>query len=313
MRDFVNTFDNVSIEILLEIFGYLSINDCFHAFHNLNWKTDSALKLAGFAVDITSISRNAFNEFYKKLIFTNHSCQVRKLKLSNSLTTNLLDNFLNHFNLCNFTKLRSLTLIKPSYMILSRFAFMIRNFEQLQHLSIDSNSYPIDFFQLVTTTSSSIKFCYLPGLEIQEELSFQSKIEHLTVTIEDIALLLNLLASFSELKYLNASIRSAVDLNEMYLPKFNLISCSNLHIFKLEILERSNIDFREIEYFFQQTSFHHLKLFSYICTTNDLNHIDTVRWNQILSSYFPTIETFHCIIQIPYYCHIHFPYFVSII
>ncbi|CAF1087867.1 unnamed protein product [Rotaria sordida] len=302
MRNLINTFENLSREILLEIFDYLSINDCFNAFYDLNWEISSTLNLCGFSIDLTSISQQTYNEFYKKTIFSNYYYQIRKLKLSNDLTINLLENFFNYFHLDDFKQLRSLTLIKPSYMTLGSLALIIPYLKQLEHISIDSYSYPDNFFELVTSTSSSssIKSCYLPGLEIQDELLFQSQIEYLTVTIEDIALLLNLLAVFPQLKYLNISLRSSLDIDENSLPKLNIISCKNLQILKFNILERSNIDFHEIKYFFQQISFDYLKSFSYNCTTNSLNHIDIISWNKILLNYLSKIEKFHFFLQIPF-------------
>ncbi|CAF3418932.1 unnamed protein product [Rotaria sp. Silwood1] len=299
MRNSKNTFENLSREILLEIFDYLSIHDCFNAFYNLNWKISSTLNLSGFSIDLTSISQQTYNEFYKNIIFSNYYCQIRKLKLSNDLTINLLENFFKDFIIDDFKQLRSITLIKPSYMTLGSFALRIPHLKQLEHISINSYSYPDNFFELITTTSSSIKSCYLPELEIQDELSFQSKIEYLTVTIEDITLLLNLLAVFPQLKYLNASLRSTLDIDENNIPMIDIISCKNLQTLKLNILERSSIDFHEIEYFFQQTSFDYLKSFSYNCTTNSLNHIDVIRWNKILLTYLSEIEKFQFFLQIP--------------
>ncbi|CAF1356375.1 unnamed protein product [Rotaria sordida] len=69
MKNLINTFESLSREILLEIFDYLSINDCFNSFYNLNWKINSTLNLCGFSIDLTSISQQTYNEFYKKLIF----------------------------------------------------------------------------------------------------------------------------------------------------------------------------------------------------------------------------------------------------
>ncbi|CAF1356357.1 unnamed protein product [Rotaria sordida] len=85
-------------------------------------------------------------------------------------------------------------------MTLGSLALIIPYLKQLEHISIDSYSYPDNFFELITKTSSSIKSCYLLGLEIQEELLFQSKIEYLTVTIEYIALLLNFISCISSIK-----------------------------------------------------------------------------------------------------------------
>ncbi|CAF4141602.1 unnamed protein product, partial [Rotaria sordida] len=85
----------------------------------------------------------------------------------NDLTINLLENFFNYFHLDDFKQLRSLTLIKLLYMTLGSLALIIPYLKQLEHISIDSYSYPDNFFELITKTSSSIKSCYLPGLEIQ--------------------------------------------------------------------------------------------------------------------------------------------------
>ncbi|CAF1486393.1 unnamed protein product, partial [Rotaria sordida] len=85
----------------------------------------------------------------------------------NDLTINLLENFFNYFHLDDFKQLRSLTLIKLLYMTLGSLALIIPHLKQLEHISIDSSSYPDHFFELITKTSSSIKSCYLPGLEIQ--------------------------------------------------------------------------------------------------------------------------------------------------
>jgi hypothetical protein len=300
MQGFINKFENFSIEILLEIFDYLSIDDCFHGFLNLNWTINSALNLSGFSIDLTSISREKFQEFYKKMIFSNHFHQIRKLKMSNDLTNDLIEKYFHSFNLYDFPQLRSLILIKPSYMILGSLALLIPDLEQLEHLSIDSNSYPENFFRLVTTTSKSMKSCYFHGLEIEEEFSFQSNIEELTIIVEDITILLNLLAVFSRLKYLNVSLRSTLYIDENSLPELNLISCENLQIFKLNFLEKSSIDLKEIEYFFKQISFHQLKSFAYNCTTRSLNHINVQLWNEIFSTSLSSIEKCHFFVQIPH-------------
>ena len=282
-----------------KIFDYLSINDCFNAFHHLNFTINSALNLVGYSVDLTSISSQTYEEFYEQIIFQNHYRQIRKLKVSNDLTLDLLQKFFTNYDLRDFKQLRSLTLIKPSYMTLSSLALIIPRLKQLEHLSINSNSYPDRFFQLVTTTSPSIKSCYFPGLELQEELVFESNIEYLTVTVEDITILLNLLAVFPQLKYLNVTLRSTLYLDELPLPEFDSISCLNLQILQLYLLQRSSIDFKEIEYFFQQTFFHQLKSFSYNCMTNSLNHLHATRWKEMLKRYFISLEKLNFFVQIP--------------
>ncbi|CAF1559067.1 unnamed protein product [Adineta steineri] len=301
MQNFRNHIQNFSTELLLEIFDYLSINDCFNAFYNLNKKMNSALYISGYSIDLTVISRQKFYEFYQNIIFPNYSQQIRKLKISNDLTIGLLDKFFNEYYLRDFIQLRSLTLInKPSYIILGSIALLIPHLKQLEHISIDSNSYPDSFFEKITTKSSTIKSCYLPGLQIQDNFTFESKITYLTVTVEDITILWNLLARFSQLKYLNVFLRSTVDANEECLPKLNVISCNNLQIFKLHILEQSSIEFNEIEYLFQRILFPDLISFSYDCVTNSLDHFNVTHWNDILSKYLSTIKKFVLLVQIPY-------------
>ncbi|CAF1963783.1 unnamed protein product [Rotaria magnacalcarata] len=297
----INTFQDLSSEIFLEIFDYLSIEDCFNAFYNLNWKIKSTLELAGFSIDLTSISRKTYDEFYKKIVFPNYYRQIRKLKLSNDLTINLLERFFNDFQLDDFEQLRSITLIKPSYMTLGSFALMVPYLKQLEHISVDSNSYPYNFFESITTNLLSMNACYLPRLEIEDQLSFQSNIKYLTITVEDVTYLLNLLAVFPQLKYLHASLLSTLDIDgNSGLPIINIIPCKNLQTLKLDVLERSSIDFYEIEYIFLQTSFDNLKSFSYNCTTKSLNHVDVSRWKKILSTYLSTIENFYFFVQIPF-------------
>ena len=295
-------FESFSIEIFLEIFDYLSTTDRFTAFDNLNWKINSALSLSGLAIDLTSISTRTYDQFYQKRIFSNYSRPIRRLKLSNELTIDLLEKFFENYTLRDFKQLRSLTLVKPSYMTLGNIALFIPHLKQLEHVSIDSHSYPYHFFH-VLTTSPSIRCCYLPGLEIETELSFQSKIEYLTITVEDITILLNLLAVFPQLKYLNVSFKSTLYLDENGLPELNLISCEHLQILKLQIPETSFIDFNEVEYFFHQTSFHHLRSFSYNCTTSSMHHIDTTRWNEILLRHLSSIHTFYFFVQLPFHSH----------
>ena len=144
-------------------------------------------------------------------------------------------------------------------MTLGSIALTLPKLPQLEHFSVDSNTYPNNFFQSVTTKSSSLKFCYFPGLEIQDEFSFQSNIQSLTITIEDITILLNLLAVFPQLKYLHVSLQSTLYIDDEDLPEINQIECQNLETFKMNILQKSLINFNEIEYFFQQTKFHSVK------------------------------------------------------
>ena len=291
--------EDFSIEIFLEIFDYLSIDDCFRAFDQLHWKMNSALESAGFAVNLTSISSRTYRQFYEELILSQHTRQIRKLQISNVLTLGLIEHVLDHFDLRDFSQLRSLTLIKPSYMTLSTLALLIPQFEQLEHLAVDSHSYPEHFFRLVTTKSSSIKSCYLPGLEIDDEIDFQSSIECLTITVEDIMVLCNLLAVFNRLKYLKVILRSMLDFEENSLPDIRRIHCLNLERFHLYLLQRSSIDFHEMEYFFRQISLPHLTSFSYNCVTNSLNHLHVSRWNEILVQSLSTVNKFDLFVQIP--------------
>ncbi|UJR26731.1 hypothetical protein I4U23_008046 [Adineta vaga] len=301
MHHSLNKLEDFSLEIFLEIFDYLSITDRFNAFFNLSTKINSALNLSGLSADLTNISRQTYDHFYQNIIFKQYSRRIRKLKLSNDLTLGLMETVFNQINLHDFKQLRSLTLIKPSYMTLGSLALSIPYLTQLEHLSIDSNSYPHNFFQLITTTSTQLKSCYLPGLEIQDKILFQSNILiYLTVTVENIGLLLNLLAVFSHLIYLHVTVRSTLYIEDDNLPKLNIVPCEYLRTLKFRILERSSIDFNEIEYFFQHTIFSQLQTFSYTCTTQSLDHLDATRWNEILSIYLSSINKWNFFVQIPY-------------
>lgn len=301
MSQSITTFEDLPKEVLLEISDYLSINDCFNSFYNLNWSINSTLNLCDFSIDLTSIFRQTYNEFYKKIIFTHYRQTVRKLTLSNDLTLNLLDNFFNEIFLDDFEQLHSLTLIKASYMALSTLTLLISDLKQLRHLSITSNTYPENFLEKILNKSSSIISCYLPEYEIHETLSFQSNfIQYLTIAVEHVELLFSVLNEFPRLKYLHVLLRSSLDIDENSLPIRKIIPCENLQTLKLDISAESDIDFHEVEYIFLQTSLHNLKSFSYNCTTITLRHIDVNRWNKILTSYLSTIEKFQFFVQIQF-------------
>ena len=300
MENSVSKLEDFSVEVFLEIFDYLSIDDCFHAFDQLHWKVNLALKTAAFAVNLSSISSRTYSQLYEHQIFSQHTRQIRKLQISNELTFGLIERFFHRIDLRDFHQLRSLILIKPTYMTLNTLALFIPQLKQLKHVSIETNSYPEHFFQTITSESSSIKSCYFLGLEIEDPIEFQSKIESLTVTLEDITILLTLLANFKQLKYLQVTLRSTIDSEEHSLPILDQrIDCGNLEKLDLYLLQRSAIDFNEIEYFFGEVSFPRLKSFSYNCITNSLNHLHVSSWNEILSKSLSTINKFNLFVQIP--------------
>lgn len=300
MENSVSKLEDFSVEVFVEIFDYLSIDDCFRAFDQLHWKINCALQTAAFAVNLSTISSQTYSQLYEHQIFSQHIRQIRKLQISNELTFGLIERFFHQNDLRDFHQLRSLILIKPSYMILSTLTLFIPHLKQLEHISIETNSFPEQFFQTITSESPSIKSVYIPDLEIEDPIEFSSMIEYLTVTLEDTTILLTLLTNFTQLKYLQVTLRTAIDSEENPLPLLDRrIDCVHLEKFDLYLLQRSAIDFNEMIYFFGEVSFPHLKSFSYNCITNSLNHLDVSSWNEILSQSLSTIKQFNIFIQIP--------------
>jgi len=290
-------FENLPFELLLKICNYLSTEQCFQAFSNLNSHFNSALNLAIYSIDLTSIHYRTYEQIYDRQIFPHHAKQIRKLKLNNNLTFGLLERFFNDYYLEDFHQLRSLTLINPTYMTLGAFAWILPKLEQLEHLAIEScSAYPSNFFHSIGS-SSSLKFCFLPQLELDDEITFQSNIEMLSITVDNIGILLNLLSMFTNLKYLHVILKSSLydDLPEIE----QHVSCEHLENFKVNILEKSSIQFDEIEYFFQQITFSKLKSLSYNSITHSLDHLNISKWNEILQQNLFTIKQLNFFIQIP--------------
>ena len=302
MKKAIAKFDDLSLEVLLDIFDYLPALDCFRAFSRLNGKIDSALKLTGLSIDLTLVSNRTFEEFYEDIIFAHHGRQIRALKVSNELTIDLLERIFRQYRLRDFKQLRSLTLIRPSYMTLGSLAFLVPQLRQLEHLSIDANTYPEEFFSQVTTKSSSLKSCHLPELEIEEELTAISSVEYLTVTVENITVLLNLLSVYPRLKHLNVFVKHSSLDEEGVLPETDRISVDHLRTLKLQILEQSHIELKEIDHCFQHITFKQLKSLSYVCTTDSMTHFDACHWKAIVSSFPRALQRFEYFVQIPYYC-----------
>ena len=288
-------FDDLCTELLLEIVDYLPTFDCFNAFSTLNARLESVLRQAPLSVDLAWISHGTYEGFYNRVILPHHGHHIRRLKLGNDLTLNLLERILNEYYLPDLKQLRSLTLIKPSYMTLSTLALHLPHLKQLQHLSIDSHSYPETFFRSVLTKAPSMNSCYLPNLKVASPLAFSSTIESLTVTLDDVTLLGNLLNKCPRLTYLSVALPLSSDIDEIRLNELPLVHCEHLHTLKIHLMEESEW---KITDFLRKISFKQLTSFSFTSTAHSALPLDATRWNSILFPLLPGLESLHFFLRI---------------
>lgn len=147
-------FEDLSTDLLLEIFNYLSFTDLIQAFSNLQKHFDDAIRDYPACVNLLKISNQK------------SSFQYRSLKLSGLD----VDIFQMKYSQLNLTSLRSITLIKMNLHTLNSLIEKLP-IQQLQSITIGRltwHYYPIDFYKQVwdiimnTIDGSRLRYLYLP-------------------------------------------------------------------------------------------------------------------------------------------------------
>ena len=301
----MSRFEDLPLELLIKTFEYLPTLNMFQAFSNLNEKFETALNLTRFSVDLRSISAEIWQEFYSKRILKRNFNQIRHLQISNQFTQQLCDLFFHDYQLQNLTNLQSMTVMFPSFSTLLTMMVQLSDMKRLQHLVIESNVIPDEFFSTICNNLSSVTSFHLIGSKISDEIDFQSNIEHLTVSIENIALLVNLLDHFPKLKSLNVSLQSSLKSNDGddEFPAIDLVVCEHLQRLTIRIQDHSSIFLDEILFLFKNLRLNQLVRFCYESESNSTSHLDVTLWNEIFSTFHVPLVQFRCFIQTSIHSH----------
>jgi len=151
-------FDDLSIDVLLEIFNYLSFTELFHAFFGLQKRLDNAIRNYPGVVNLSKVINHQGLKHF--------SFQYRSLKLSGVDIHAFQMNY-SHWNL---TSLRNVTFIKMNLLTLHSFIEILpmQQFESIIIGRFTWKYYPIDLYRQIwsiimnSINGNRLRYLHLP-------------------------------------------------------------------------------------------------------------------------------------------------------
>jgi hypothetical protein len=155
-------FDLIPIELLYILFTYFFAHEILHSFSDISDYVNSCLlTYSAYRLDLQSIQKSHFDHIYRRI----RPEQVIFLKLSDDNNTpGLSKHFFSHFQIEQFTQLRSLTLLEIEMYSLESILFNLHKLAQLRSLSFNGNTtrhisheFKLDYF--IETNRISLETC----------------------------------------------------------------------------------------------------------------------------------------------------------
>ena len=275
-------------EIFLDIFDYLSGCEFIYSFYNLNRRFNSIIHGILLHLDLSYVQQKTFL-YICQYILPNFARQIHSMKLSNKQTIDGIQFYLEQARCLEQEQVKSLVLIEPT---LEQFIQLIACFPFLRTLTVKTTDYfviPIEYL------SESLRLCRLPNcqLDLGSMTTISKKIffiEELNIKMSDINNLFILRSSMIYLKRLTCQISENTSTNPS-----NTISQKSLLLLTYLKLNICSISFRYIENLLDLCP--NLFSFTYTYTTgtestNDNEHIDYERWNNLFLHKLRHLKTF---------------------
>jgi hypothetical protein len=290
--DAITRFEDMSNEILHEIFDFLDFCQAYETFTPLNRRFETLFihSTLPIKIKLTSVSKSTFYRYRKQIILP-HEHRIRFLHLSNRFLIDYV-----FCSLCNglkLTQLETLILEKIQSTFLEN---LLKNLLFLFYLS----SLIIDCDDLVENRKniyeeifrlSRLKYCKLSINELNPSESLplatnqSSSIEHfILITKDPLYDLPHLVSYMPYLKHL--SIQS----NNVFRPEQMQQSSSVLlHLTHLS-LKSSNISFDLLEFMFRSL-FNRVNVF-HLSTSSTIHYFNADQLERLIISYMPQLRIF---------------------
>ncbi|CAF3771071.1 unnamed protein product [Rotaria sp. Silwood1] len=292
LKSSITIFEDLSNEIIYEIFEYLDFFHIYEAFYNLNIRflkllTYSTLPLK---INISTISKSTFQYYYTNIIIPNQH-RIKLLRLLNPLIIKII--FFSPDIISHFTQLETLIFGNIQSKYLENLLCYLDTLPRLFSLTIIHNDIVENFNNLCRQIFClpMLKYC---KLSLEGSLTFEpllistnkgSSIEHLVIT------------NTFHLDQLNALLS--------YVPHLRRFSLHDLHrsrnqetqtcSIKLNNLThmdlKTTITFDELELTMIKNFFHQVQVL-YISTNSDIAYLDANRWKRLILSYIPQLRIF---------------------
>ncbi|CAF3026920.1 unnamed protein product [Rotaria sp. Silwood2] len=294
-RETITNFEDVSNELIYEIFEFLDYFHIYKAFFNLNVRfrnllTNSSLPIK---INISSISKSAYQQYYTDIIRTN-AYRINSLRLSNLFIYGLASSPIQI--LSKFLQLERLILhnIQSEYLEESLLRLMSLPFlSSLTVTSLDNiKNKNVIYHQILRLPA--LKYCKfsLEGysnddIPLPSTTNDYNPIEHLIINDEMYLDQLNCLASYApQLRRFSMQLRPEYWIQQ---TKISPLTLNHLtHVF----LKMNNVSFNQFEQ--MVVDLFATIQFLRISVTNsaDMEYMNNKRWEQLILSHMPNLRIF---------------------
>ncbi|CAF3217762.1 unnamed protein product [Rotaria sp. Silwood2] len=294
-RETITNVEDVSNELIYEIFEFLDYFHIYKAFFNLNVRfrnllTNSSLPIK---INISSISKSAYQQYYTDIIRTN-AYRINSLRLSNLFIYGLASSPIQI--LSKFLQLERLILhnIQSEYLEESLLRLMSLPFlSSLTVTSLDNiKNKNVIYHQILRLPA--LKYCKfsLEGysnddIPLPSTTNDYNPIEHLIINDEMYLDQLNCLASYApQLRRFSTQLRPEYWIQQ---TKISPLTLNHLtHVF----LKMNNVSFNQFEQ--MVVDLFATIQFLRISVTNsaDMEYMNNKRWEQLILSHMPNLRIF---------------------
>ncbi|CAF1018144.1 unnamed protein product [Didymodactylos carnosus] len=291
-------FTDLTVDLLYEVFNYLSAVDILSAFYgHISPSFDTAvLKIRKFTFDLTQIKTSSDIQLYCEYISSSLQHRIVSLQLSGE--NDQLNLFTRYFQSSQNCAIRTVSLTNVSqpndvHVIipnnLSKLSELTTLSIQFKRTKYDENS---EVLALIVTRLPHLKSLILHNLTVNYTIDLPENnnnhiesliIDYLDLTDESFGYLAR---NFPYLKYLSC-IPDHKYLNQ------RLISARLLNLESLVFEDGYCPHFDDLEHI----GYYCPKLSKFILTSRYDNFLDDQRWEDIFTRFMPKIESFHLIIK----------------
>ncbi|CAF1189608.1 unnamed protein product [Adineta steineri] len=290
----IRYFEDLSNEIIYEIFEYFDFHYIYETFSNLNQRFANLIINSNHPINIniSSISKPTFQRYYKDIIIP-YRQRIKSLRITNILAVNII--LLSQDNISKLTRLETLifTNISSSYLRNLQYLISLPKLSSLTivydgYTKIDQSEVYHQVFQLPVLKYFNLLLGWV-SMPIVLSLPFAtnkySSIEHLVIK-NDIQLdtLYVILSYVPQIRRLSISF---LDKPEKRQNMTFSITLNNLTYISLKL---RSFDFHEFK-LLAKDLFHNLQVLR-LCASNEITYLDANRWQNLILSHIPNLIIF---------------------
>jgi len=292
-RSSVTRLEDLSNELLFEIFDFLDFCQIYESFSNQNFRFQKLLydPTLFLKIKLASISMSTYNYYYRQILLP-HQHSIRSLHLSNQL---LIDRGFSSTSIfTDFPRLEHLTLDKIKSYYLENILEYLHHLPCLSSLIIDSSE-PLrkkNFIYNHLFRLSALKFCKLSSFETSYSqriesinIQYHSSIEHWMTTHElTFDEICKLLSRTTQLRRLSSCLyqETLTPISSLLIPRLD-------HLTHL-VLTLINVQFDHFELFISNLC-PCLQILR-ISIDDFCEYIDEIRWRKLITSHLTCLTTF---------------------